>query len=83
MNSNNHEYRTTETSLAAYLVSEGFPVAIIEYDEKHHGTYVFDDLTPKLKQFVLLFQCGKATANIAVYEHIRNGLIDRVKRGMP
>lgn len=83
MSNSDHEYRTSETSLAAYLVSEGFSILIIEYDDKERGTYVFDSTDPKLKELVLLYHSGKATGNIAIYEHTRNSLIVRVKRGLP
>jgi hypothetical protein len=79
----NQEYRTSETSLAAYLVSEGFLIQIIEYDDKGRGTYVFDNSDPKLKELVALYHRGKAIGDIALYEHARNTLINRVKRGLP
>ena len=83
MKEKNHEYRTSETPLAAFLVSEGFQLLIIEYDNRDRGTYVFDDIDPKLAELVSLYRQCKAMGNIAIYEHARNSLVDRVKRGLP
>jgi hypothetical protein len=41
-------FRTNHTPLAAFLISEGFVVVIIEYDDTNHGVYVFDS-DPNIK----------------------------------
>ncbi len=84
---NNHEYLTADTSLAAYLVSEGFNLLIIQYatapSGREQGTFVFDGSDPKLQTCVNLYNRGNAKVNLALYEHARSSLLDRVKRGLP
>jgi len=84
---NNHEFPTNDTSLAAYLVSEGFTLLIIEYSPskrgRQQGTFIFDKTDPKLMEFVSNYRRAEAPGDIVRYEHARNDLIDRVKRGLP
>lgn len=86
-NDTNNEFPTNDTSLAAYLVSEGFTLLIIVYSPSRHrkqqGTFVFDKTDPKLMEFVQMYRRAEAPGDIVRYEHARNGLIDRVKRGLP
>jgi len=86
-NNNDNEYRTTETPLAAYLLQEGFDLLIIEYEQrpkgKHRATFVFDNNTPKLREYISLYNRGEATINLALYEHAKSSLIDRIMRGLP
>lgn len=87
MENNNHEFPTNDTSLAAYLVSEGFTLLIIQYSPskrgKQQGTYIFDKTDPRLMEWVSNFRRGEAPGDVIRYEHARYGLIDRVKRGLP
>lgn len=86
MMQNNGEYRTVETPLAAYLQSEGFDILIIEYADRPHGkkqaTFVFLD-SPQLREHISLYNRGDATANILLYEHNRQSLIEKIMRGLP
>ena len=86
-NKSNSVFRTTETPLAAYLITEGFDLLILEYAKlpsgKNQATFVFDNNTPKLKELVSLYNMGVATMNIALYEHAKARLIDRIMRGLP
>ncbi len=83
----NSEFRTTETPLAAYLIQEGFNLVIIEYHTlpsgKNQATFIFENDTHKLKECVSLYNRGEATINIALYEHSKSRLIDRIMRGLP
>lgn len=83
MSDDSHEYRTTHTPLAAYLVSEGFDLLTIEYDQSEKGTYVFNNHDCKLREFVSQFNRGDAVGNIAMYEHAKGELLNRVKHGLP
>ncbi len=84
--SHNSEFLTTDTPLAAYLIQEGFTLLIIQYEEKRNGkqraTFSFDD-SSKLQDCVRLYNCGSATVNLALYEHAKSSLIDRIMRGLP
>lgn len=87
MDDNNHEFPTNDTSLAAYLVSEGFTLLIIEYSPTKHGkqrgTFIFDKTDPKLMECVQKYRHAEAPGDVIRYEHARNDLIDRVKGGLP
>ena len=82
----NSEYLTTETPLAAYLIQEGFTLLIIRYEPKTNGkqqaTFAFKD-TPKLREYISKYNRGEATTNLALYEHAKSSLIDRIMRGLP
>ncbi len=78
----NHEYLTTNTSLAAFLVSEGFKLLLIQYVGKQ-GTYVFSSDNPTIQDHVNSFNRCEAVGNIVQFEMARNDLIDRIKRGLP
>jgi hypothetical protein len=80
------EYRTSETLLATYLLAEGFNLLIIEYDDKGNGnpraTYVFEE-SSKLEECIKIYDRGEAVVNLTIYDHIRSGLLVRIKRGIP
>ncbi|MDD4876427.1 MAG: DUF5659 domain-containing protein [Dehalococcoidales bacterium] len=82
----NSEFRTSDTPLAAYLVQAGFNLIIIEYEDKRNGkqraNFIFEDNT-KLRELVSLFNRGEATINLALYEHAKSTLLDRIMRGLP
>lgn len=81
------EYRTTETPLAAYLIQEGFNLLIIEYEPpskgKRRATFVFENNTIKLREHVSVYNRGEAMINLALYEHAKSSLIDRIMRFLP
>lgn len=77
-------YPTSDTPLAAYLIQAGFPLLEITYDirpsGKRQATFLFVD-KPELQECVSLFSQGKAVINVALYEHTKSNLIDRIMRG--
>lgn len=79
------EYLTSETPLAAYLIQEGFDLLIITYQPTRNGKprafYHFEDTAP-LRTCVSLYNRGEATINLALYEHAKNSLLDRIHRGL-
>jgi hypothetical protein len=81
------EYLTTDTPLAAYLITEGFNLKQINYDVKPNGrkraTYHFSNNDAKLSACVDLFNRSQATINLVLYEHAKASLLDRVMRGLP
>ncbi len=80
------EFRTSDTPLAAYLVQDGCKLLLIEYEPwgngKRRATFVFQD-SAELQDKVTLFNRGEATINIALYEHAKSTLLDRIMRGLP
>lgn len=81
-----NQFLTVDTSLAAYLVTEGFNLVEIRYEPRTNGhsqgTYVFAS-SLKLQNNVNLFRRGEADVNVVLYEHAKSGLLDRIKRGLP
>ena len=78
-------YLTTDTPLAAYLIQAGHSLLEIIYEQKPNGrqqaTFAFFTTT-KLQSHVDLFNSGSAIINLALYEHAKNSLLDRIMRGM-
>lgn len=82
--SNNNQFTTPNTSLAAYLLYSGFKLILIRYDERSRdGVYIFDVKKDGFDNAVDDFTQGNADVNLARYEHIKGQLIDRIKRGLP
>lgn len=78
-------YLTSDTPLAAYLIQAGFPLLEILYEPKANGrqqaSFAFAS-TPKLQSHIDLYNSGQATINLALYEHAKSTLLDRIMRGM-
>lgn len=87
MENNNHEIPISNTSLAAYLKSEGFELLIIKYTSlsrgKQQGTFIFSDSNLKIHEYISAFNRCEATGDIVQYQMAREDLVDRVKRGLP
>ena len=79
-------YQTTDTPQASYLIQLGFILSEIQYETKpnsrRQATFVFSH-SPELQDSVNLYNQGKAVINLALYEHIKAGLLDRIMRGLP
>ncbi len=71
-------FRTSETPLAAFLVSQGFTLLRIEYEGKR-GFYVFPDNDFCLIEAQKNFAMHKAVGNICAYEAARQELTEKVK----
>lgn len=76
---NDTEYRTSETPLAAYLMSEGFILLDVEHNDR--SVFIFKNDTPKLQETVRLYQSGQAKGNIAVFFNAYKRLLRRIKEG--
>jgi len=82
----NGTHQTTDTPQSAYLIQAGFTLLEIQYKSlpngKRQATFIFSS-TPELQASVNLYNQGKAVINLALYEHIKSGLLDRIMRGLP
>lgn len=76
------EFRTSETSLAAYLISLGFELQEIQY-EQSRAFFVFENNDEALAREVKKFQILEAKGNIVAYENARRTLLSKIKRGLP
>lgn len=79
-------YITSDTPLASYLIQAGFRLLEIQYEikpnNKRQASFLFE-LSPELHASVDLFNQGTATINLALYEHTKSSLIDRIMRRLP
>lgn len=79
-------YFTTDTPQAAYLIHQGYRLLEIRYETRPNGkrqaTFVFE-ASGGLSEDVKLYAAGKAIINLALYEHTRSNLLDRIFRGLP
>lgn len=78
-------HSTSDTPLAAYLIQIGFTLLEIRYETKPNGkrqaTFIFEH-SPGLQTHLDLYNCGKAIINLALYEHAKSSLLDRIMRGL-
>lgn len=75
-------FRTKDTPLASYLISEGFTMSFIEY-ENDTAYFVFSNSNEHLQSLIRDFTMHKAIGNIRAYEDARRELTDRLKRRLP
>ena len=79
-------YQTTDTPQSAYLIQSGFTLLEIQFETRPNGKrqaiFIFSN-SSDLQDSVNLYNQGKAIINLALYEHIKSGLLDRIMRGLP
>jgi len=78
---NDQVFKTDDTPLAAYLITEGYQLVDILFD-KRYATYLFFNDDPKLTASVKEFQLFQAKANASQLIFNYQELIKRVKRGV-
>jgi len=74
------EYRTTDTSEAAYLLTIGFTLIIIEH-EPERSVFVFANDSPTLQEHIRAFQTGQAQVEVSAFQRNYRKLVRRVKEG--
>lgn len=93
MAGNNHSFTTPDVPLTAYLIQQGYNLLTIEYPQidynsnnfpkrKKQAIFVFNN-SPELQNHVNLYSRGEAVINLAIYEHTRASLLDRIKGELP
>lgn len=79
MQSTEDIYRTSDTALAAYLISEGLEFPEIEYENSHRAYFIFPfdrDIETKISDF----DTARAIGNIVLFFNAYQGLLRRIKR---
>jgi len=68
--------RTSETSLAAYLISEGF-----DYEIEFNGSKAFFIFSknPKINKFISAYDTARAKGNIVLFFNAYQTLLRRIK----
>lgn len=83
----NHNFRTSDTSLAAYLRSEGYTLRDIDYSNEKRAVLVFALETPEtLKEIdekCRNFYSAKAMGNIAMYHDAYRKLARMIRNKIP
>lgn len=79
---------TTDTSLSAYLILQGFFLLEIQYEPrsngKQRGIFIFKRKPDiDIDEYKDLFESGQASINVVDYNRTKQELLDRVMRGLP
>jgi len=75
-------YKTTDTSLAAYLFAEGFTISGIDYTDDR-ALILFQNDNPKIKDYERLFYTGKSAVDAATYSRIHKRLSYILRNQIP
>ena len=82
---NDNEYRTSDTSLAAYLLTEGFTEPSLEQLPNEHGgtrgVFIFTNDTTALQECIRKYQTGQASVEPATYLRNYRHLVRRAREG--
>ena len=76
--SNDNNFRTSDTALAAYLVSEGFGTPDIEFDGSR-ASFSFTKNNPKIDKFIGNFDTARAKGNIVLFFNAYQVLLRRIR----
>ena len=74
-----NEYRTHDTPLAAFLLTEGFKLSRIDYNEKQAIFTFLRDGTEDLDNAIMQYQAGTAKGNIVLFYNSYRSLVRRIK----
>ena len=72
-------FKTTNTALAAYLISEGFNAPDIEYNGYDKASFIFDNKHHEVDKYVSDFDTLRATGNIPIFFNTYRALLNRIK----
>ena len=75
-------YRTSDTSLAAYLFTEGYQIIDIDYSNPR-AEFVFKNNSPNLTESVRLYSIGKTSVDAATYARLHRKLTKIVVNQTP
>jgi hypothetical protein len=81
----NKYFRSPDTPLAVYLITEGFSIVDLAWEKgngKSQAFFLFED-SAQLRELVRLYNRGEAKVNISLYDHTKKTLLDRIRREMP
>lgn len=75
----NDSFRTSDTALAAYLVSEGFGTPDIEFNNGTRAFFLFSRDNPKIDKHINAWDCAKATGNVVMFFQAYQTLLRRIR----
>ena len=71
-------FKTSDTALSAYLVSEGFGTPEIEFNNGRRATFIFNK-TDKLEKHISNYDAARAKGNIVLFFNAYQNLLRRIK----
>jgi len=71
-------YQTSDTSLATYLITEGFILIDIDYSQPRY-VYSFNGTLEKLKEYEHKYIAGKAKVDPSIYSRVNRKLMRAIK----
>ena len=71
-------FKTSDTALAAYLISEGYNAPDIEYNGGTRASFVFTKTT-ELDKSISDFDTARANGNIVLFFNAYQSLLRRIK----
>ena len=75
----NESFKTSDTALSAYLVSEGFGTPKIEFNNGARATFVFSRENPDISKSINEFDTARATGNIVLFFNAYQVLLRRIR----
>jgi hypothetical protein len=77
--SSEDSFRTSDTALSAYLVSEGFGTPEIEFTNGMRAFFIFSRHNPKIDNFISDFDTARAIGNIVLFFNAYQTLLRRIR----
>ena len=75
----NEPFRTSDTALAAYLVSSGIGTPSIEFTNGTRAFFIFARQNPKINKCIDDFDAAQAKGNIVLFFNAYQTLLRRIK----
>jgi hypothetical protein len=72
-------FKTSDTALAAYLVSEGFNTPEIQFPNGNRAYFIFPKANFDIDKFVADFDTARANGNIVLFFNAYQTLLRRIK----
>lgn len=73
-------FKTANTALAAYLITEGYELADKDTSNPNEVLFIFDNGSPKLAELVRAFNMGTAVVNASIFYHNYRKLVAITQR---
>jgi len=78
-NINTLNYSTNDTALAAYLVSQGYELLELDFNNNSHVTFIFSPEPATISDCVRSFEAGLAEGNIMAFFRNYKRLLSRIR----
>jgi len=74
-----NSFRTSDTALSAYLVSEGFGTPDIEFPNGTRAFFLFSKENPVIDKSISAFDSARAIGNIVLFFNAYQTLLRRIR----